>query len=125
MPDQPLEPCELVIELWPGLWIAVRQVKRNDDDVLCFRFQISSLTVGRIARQATSDLFRCLAFRQNGDAMVRALTMPDRSVACVADRFYRELGVVGFDFLQTNDVGTVSANQSSKRGRRPLTPLTL
>ena len=63
------------------------------------------LVVGaRIARQATANLAGALSFGQNGDPMVRSLTMPDRAIAGVVDRLHREFGIVGLELLQTDDV---------------------
>ena len=57
--------------------------------------------------------------------MVRALAVPDRAVAGGFDRLRGKRRVAGLDLLQAGDVGLRLVEPSSRRGSRPLTPLTL
>ena len=43
MPEQPLEPGELVVKLWTRLRVAVRRVDRGDDDAIDCRFDVATL----------------------------------------------------------------------------------
>jgi hypothetical protein len=54
--------------------------------------------------------------------MVRALPVPDCSISGLMDGSSRKLGIVGLELLRS---GPVSRGHSSKRGRRPFTPLSL
>ena len=50
-------------------------------------------------------LYRALALREDGDAMMRALPVPDGTVAGIGERARGALLVGGLDFLQADDVG--------------------
>ena len=106
VPDQTLEPRELVIELRPGLRIPVGKVDGRHGQAFDFRFEVASLAVSRIAAQTPSNFPGRFAFRQNGNTVVRPLPMPDRAVARALDRLHREFGVVRLQLLETDDIGT-------------------
>ena len=58
------------------------------------------------SRQTAPHLHRRFAFREDGDTVMRALAMPDRTVARVFESARRKLLVARLDFLETHDVGT-------------------
>src|SRR5690606_7335060 len=103
--DEPLEPCELVVELRPGLRIAVRQIQRRDDEPLRPRLDVAAVRVVRIARDASPALDGLLALREDRDAVPRALAVPDRAVAEGLDRLDRKRLVRRFQLLEAGDVG--------------------
>ncbi|MNT91495.1 hypothetical protein D3C72_2326040 [compost metagenome] len=69
MLDQAFEPVQLVIELWPGLRVAVRQVETSDQHPVCRSFQIAALAVLFQAGQAAANFERIAAPHQNGHAV--------------------------------------------------------
>ncbi|MCY1179295.1 hypothetical protein D9M73_196890 [compost metagenome] len=69
MLDQAFEPVQLVIELGPGLRVAVRQVEASDQHPVCRSFQIAALAVLFQAGQAAANLERIAAPHQNGHAV--------------------------------------------------------
>ena len=104
--DQPLEPRELVVELRSGLRIAVRQVdSRRRRGPSTSRFEVARLRSSSSPGKPRRSSHRLLASREDGDAVMRALAVPDRAVACVLDRVRRKLVVAGLDLLQADDVG--------------------
>src|SRR5207248_3016889 len=103
--DQPFEPRKLVSEVGTSDGIAVGKIDRRDDNAFGGRFQIAALAIRRVARQSASNFVRLFSSRQNRDAMVCALAMPDGSKAGVCDRTRRKFGVIGFELLQAYDVG--------------------
>lgn len=103
---QALEPGKLEIEFRSGLGVAVRQVHRGDDQAVDLRLQVARLLIQLVARQAAADLRRLLALREDRNPVVRALAVPDRTVARVLQRARRTLLVGGLDFLQADDVGS-------------------
>jgi hypothetical protein len=52
MGDEALEPRQLVIELWPGLRIAIGEIKGRDQDSVHRYLDVPSLEILGIARQA-------------------------------------------------------------------------
>ncbi|MNF01894.1 hypothetical protein D3C80_2009590 [compost metagenome] len=69
MLDQAFEPAQLVIELGPGLRVAVRQVQARHQHAMYRRFQIAALAVILHAWQAAANLQRIAAPSQNGHAV--------------------------------------------------------
>ena len=104
--DQSLEPGQLEIELRPRLRIAVWQVDRRDPEAEHVDFEIARLQIARIAGQAAPHFARRGAAREDGDAVMGALSVPDRTVAGRLDRGRGERRVAGLDLLQAGDVGT-------------------
>src|SRR6202041_474730 len=81
MQPQPLEPCQLVLEFWAGLRIAVRQIDAGDDDAFDGGFDVARLAIVAIAGQLRPDQHRLAFTRQDGDAVPGLLAAPDRAVA--------------------------------------------
>ena len=69
------------------------------------RFQVARLPVKLVARQTPTDLDRALAFRQDRDAVMRALAMPKRPVARIVEEVCRTFLVGRLDLLKADDVG--------------------
>jgi hypothetical protein len=68
------------------------------------RLEVARLAVKLVARQAAANLYGELAFREDGDAMMRALSMPERRVAGVFELRRRTFLVGRLDFLEADDV---------------------
>jgi hypothetical protein len=64
------------------------------------------LHIAVIARQPAPNLDWCFAFRQDRNAMMRTLPVPDSTVAGACDRPHRKFRIVCFQFLEAYDVGT-------------------
>ena len=101
---QALEPSKLVIEIWTGLGVSIGSVNRGDEQAVNGRLEIPALPVGRIARQVHASHNRSPS-RKNRDAVPALLAAAYRLIARLPDCLRRELGVRGFEFLKTHDVG--------------------
>src|SRR2546428_533818 len=104
MLDQALEPRQLVIELRPGLRIAVRQIQAAADDPLHPRLQITPLLVLRIARQLAPAHARVRALREDRHPVPRHLPSPQRPISRIADRLDRQARVGRLQLLQADDI---------------------
>src|SRR2546426_8026902 len=104
MLDQALEPRQLVIELRPGLRIAVRQIQAADDDPLHRRLQIAALLVLRIARQLAPAHDRVRALREDRHPVPRLLPPPQRPISRIADRLDRQARLGRLQLLQADDI---------------------
>ena len=104
MGGQPLEPAQLVVELRPGRRIAVGQIEAADQHAVHRRLDVAAVRVVGVARQAAPGLDRLGAAREDGDAVPALLAVPDRAVAGLADRGFREPLVRGLQLLQADDV---------------------
>jgi len=116
---------ELVREARSGLRIAVRQVHRRDDGATDLRFDVPRLAVVGIARQAAANFAQRRPFGEDGHAMMRALPVPDCTVARVGKRGRRKFRVVCLELLKANDVGCPPSSQRSRDRQPPFTPFTL
>src|SRR3989454_11342207 len=104
MLDQALEPRQLVIELRPGLRIAVRQIRAADDDPLPRRLKITALLVLRTARQLALAHARVRALREDRPPFPRLLPPPQRPISRIADRFDRQPRLGRLQLLQADDI---------------------
>jgi hypothetical protein len=94
-----VEPFELVVELRPGLRVAVGQVEAADEHAADDGFEIAALRVFLHARQATPGFDRLAPARQYGDAIPGALPVRDGAIARAPDRIERQVGVGRLEFL--------------------------
>ena len=91
MRDQPLEPCQLVVELRPRLGVAVREVEAGDQDAVDGGFDVAALIVRLVARQGASRDHRDGVPRQDRDAVPGSLALPHRVVSDPAQRERAEI----------------------------------
>lgn len=95
-----------------------------DDDSFDDRLDISAVKVVRIARKSFPPQVWLLILGKQGHAVPR-LTLPDRALSRVFDRFDRKLLLRRFQFLQTYDVGRRLSEPSKKNLETTVHPLTL
>ena len=67
--NQTFHPCQLVLELWPRLWIAVRRIERGDQHAVDGALNVAALGIGRITRQRGVRGHRLATPRKDGDAV--------------------------------------------------------
>ena len=105
MLDQPGKPAELVVELRPRLWIAIRRVQACNEHAADRGFEVPRLAIGGVARQHAAHLDRLVRAREDRNAVVtRLLALPQRAVATRVYRGKRELLVVDAQLLQADDI---------------------
>jgi hypothetical protein len=100
-----VEPLELVVELRSRGGVSVGQVEAADGNAGYDGPDIAAVDVVGIARQAAVGLLGLFAPSEDGDAVPRLLTVPDRFLARVADGVDRKLLVDRLQLLQAGDVG--------------------
>ncbi len=81
MQYESLEPQQLVVELRPGCGVAIGQVQTRDRQPAYLRFQIATVDVVGIARQASARLDRQAGAREDRHAIPALLAVPNRFVA--------------------------------------------
>ena len=99
-----LEPRELVVELGPGLRVAIWKVDRRHDQAPNRSFQIPGLRIGGITRQTAPNLARRLILREDRHSVVRTLSVPYGAVSRVGEGTHRKFGVVGLELLQADHI---------------------
>ena len=99
-----LEPRELVVELGPGLGVAIWKVDRRHDQAPDRSFQIPGLRIGGITRQTAPNLARRLISREDRHPVVRTLSVPHGAVSRVGEGTRRKFGVVGLELLQADHI---------------------
>lgn len=101
---KPLHPSEFVVEFRAGLRVAVRRVRRGDENAADGDFQIAALCVGGIAGQLVARQHRLLAAPENGDAIPRPLPPPDGVIASLGDPPHGEIFIGALQFLKTGHI---------------------
>ena len=76
---------KLVVELRAGLRVSVRQIDRADDHRADGCFQVAAVIVRVVARQLFANFRDLEVTRQDGDAVPRALAVPERGVSRLGD----------------------------------------
>ena len=104
MRREPIHPGELVGKFRPRLRVAVGRIERRDQHAVHRRLDVTRLRVGGIAGQFVAGNDRISAARQNGDAIPRFLTAPDRAIAGLGNCGLRKFAVGGFQLLQADHV---------------------
>jgi hypothetical protein len=66
--------------------------------------EVAALVVGGIARQSAPPFYGLRALREDGDAVPRALAMPDRAVARSANVAARKSRVERLELLEAGDI---------------------
>src|SRR5215471_16701166 len=105
MPPQPFQPVQLVVEFRSGLGIAVRRIEARNDHAANGGFNVTRLTICRVAGQFGPDQDGIGFARQNGDAVPGPLSSPDRAVTCLFDRAKWKFVLGGLELLQADNVG--------------------
>src|SRR5437879_11161057 len=105
MPDQTLEPRQLVVELRTRLWVTVRQIQASDHDAVDGCLEVAAVRIVRISGQPTPDLGWIRPAGENRDSIPGTLAVPDSAVACGANRQYREVRIGRLELLKARDVG--------------------
>ncbi len=123
--DQALEPRQLVVELRPGLRVAVRQVEAGHQHAVDGGFEVAAVSVGVVAGQATARLDRVRAPGEDGHAVPRLLPVPDGAVAGGADLVGRKRRVDGLQFLEAGHVGRLTRQPVQQRRQAVRMPLIL
>jgi hypothetical protein len=75
--NEALKPGQLVIEFRSRLRIPVGEVDGSDQDSLNRRFNVASLMIFRVSRQACAGQHGNVVSRENGHAVPGALPLPD------------------------------------------------
>src|SRR5437762_7300059 len=104
MSGEPFEPCQLVVELRTRLWVAVGQVRGCDSEPLRPRLEKARLRVTLVRRKTATNFHRRLAPREDRNAMVLRLAVPDRAVSDGFKCAHGKRGVACLDLLQARDV---------------------
>jgi hypothetical protein len=105
MTDEALEPRHLVVELRPGLRVAVGQVQASEQHTLDGRFDITRLPVRRVAGQGPPHRNRIRPTRKQRHAVPAALAHHHAAVPCRLERRSGELILGRLQLLQRHDVG--------------------
>src|SRR3546814_7392444 len=93
---QPRHPAQLVIELGPGLRIAVGQIDRCDAQAMNIGLQIARLLILGFAREAALNLDRIGTPGENRDAVEALLPVIEEAVARRLDLLGRHRLVARF-----------------------------
>jgi hypothetical protein len=75
--NEALKPGQLVIEFRSSLRIPVGEVEGSDQDSLNSRFNVASLMIFRISRQACAGQRLNVVSRENGHALPGTFPLPD------------------------------------------------
>ena len=111
MGEEPVGPGELVGEFRPRLRVAVRRIEGGDQHAIDGGLNVAGLRVLGVAGQIGAGDDRLATARENGNAVPRFLPAPDRAIARFLDRCLRKFTVRGFELLQADDVGPLSATR--------------
>jgi len=102
---QPIEPCELVIELGTGPRVAIGRVETTDEHAIHGSFDIATVGIACAPGEAAPGFLRLALARQDGDAVPALLPEPNGAVASVTDGAFGEFLIGGLQFLEAGDVG--------------------
>src|SRR5262249_23766568 len=111
------EPAQLVIELGPRSWIAVRQIEAADEKGADRGFDIAAVCVVGIAGKAAFSFYKLFAFSENGDAIPALLAMPDRAITGFRDRRFWKLLLRCLEFLQADNIGLRGCKPAQEHGQ--------
>jgi hypothetical protein len=117
---EPLEPFQLVVEFRPGRGVAVGEVEASDDEVAHRGLEVAAMGVIGIAGQPTSTLGERFFAREDGDAVVRLLPMPDGRVSSFGNGRGGKLFVGGFELLETGDIGRCLSQPAQQDRQTPV-----
>src|SRR5215207_7726792 len=104
MENQPVEPTQLVIELWPRRRVAVRQIDRGDENAVNCRLDVSAMHIVGIAGELARSFDWIGAASEDGDTVPTLLAVPDRSIARFPERRGGELLLRSLQLLQAHNV---------------------
>src|SRR4051794_2209556 len=105
MGNQPFEPGQLIVELWPRLRISVRRVERSDQHAIHRRLEVASLAILRIARQLGPREHRIAVPGQDRYAIPGSFAQPDTAITQVPESARRKCSLLGLELLQAHHVG--------------------
>jgi hypothetical protein len=104
MGNEALKPGQLVIEFRSRLRIPIGEVDGSDQDSLNRRFNVTSLIIFRISRQACSGQHGNVVSRENGHAVPGALPMPDCFVTESSQGVHGKGFLLCLELLETHHV---------------------
>ena len=119
------KPCELVIEVEAGAWIAIGQIKLAVDDAVDRSLYVAALRWAGIIRQLVPRLVDLADPAEDGNAVPALLAVPDRVVAETTDRGGLKLLLRCFQLLQTDDVRPLLLQSAAQHREAAVTPFTL
>src|SRR5258708_5115790 len=119
MGNEALKPGQLIVEFRSRLWISVGEVNGSDQDSLNSRFDVASLVISRISRQACAGQHGSVVSRENCDAVPGTLPLPDCFVAESPKGIHGKGSLLSLELLETHHV-RFSFGQPSQKVVEPL-----
>ena len=119
MRDQPVEPCELVVEFRAGLRVTVRSIEASDENAVDRSLDVAALVILRIAGQRVARQHGLHAAREDRHPIPRFLATPNRLVTGPAHGISGKIRVGALELLQAHDVRPRGA-QPGGEVRQPL-----
>ena len=107
MGGEAFEPGQLIAEFGAGLRVAVGEVERGNQDASDGSFDVARLRVGGVAGEGGAGKNRFGIAGEDGDAVPRALALPDRVITEGTQSLGGEIALPGLELLETDDIGTL------------------
>ena len=104
MGNEAFKPGQFVIEFGPRLRVPIGKVDRSDQDSLNSRFDIASLVILRISRQARARQYGSVVSRKNRYAVPGPLSLPNCFVPRSPKGFLGKLSLLCLELLETHHV---------------------
>ena len=102
--NKTLKPSQLVIEFRSWLRISIGEVDGSDQDSFNSRFNIASLMILGVSRQACAGQHGKVVSRENGHAVPGTLPLPNCFIPNVSKGRHRKGTLLHLQLLETNDV---------------------